>query len=105
MNVGMIVFGGFATISFASMLAKRPWTIILARRNYPQEVWATDLFLETNMVVTGVWTFLFAIAAVLASFVPAWVHIVVGVSYAALGSVSHRFGSWYSVRRLKAMGS
>ena len=105
MNLGMIVFGGFAIISFVSMLTKRPWTIIPARRNYPPEVWATELFLETNMVVTGVWTLLFAIAAVVASFVPAWAHIVLGVSYAALGSVSPRFGSWYSARRLKAMGS
>jgi len=44
-------------------------------------------------------------AAVLASFVPAWVHIIFGVSFAALGSVSPRLGSWYSARRLKAMGS
>ena len=105
MNLGTIVFGGLAIISLVSMLAKRPWTIIPARRSYPPQVWATDLFLETNMVVTGVWTFLFAIAAVLASFVPAWVHVIFGVSFAALGSVSHRFGSWYSARRLKAMGS
>ena len=99
-----IVFACLALFSIGSMLAKRPWTLVPARRRTSPTVWDTPLFLETNMVITGGWALLFGAAAVLASVVPGWVNIIVGVGLAGLGSISHRVGSWYSSRRLKEMG-
>ena len=104
MSIASVILGSLAAISIASVLIKRPWTIILARRSTPPEVWPTDLFLETNMLITGAWAFLFFLAALLASYAPLWLNIAFGTLLMILGRLSSRFGLWYSSRRLEAMG-
>lgn len=104
MNIAVAIFGSIAGLSVVSILIKHPWTILVARRHNPPEVWSTDLFLETNMVITAGWAFLFALAAVLSAFVPLWLNLIFGASCFFLGRLSPRFGSWYSSKRLKAMG-
>jgi hypothetical protein len=99
-----VILGSLALISVLSLLMKRPWTIIVARRSTPPEVWSTDLFLETNMIITGAWAALFFVAALLATLAPTWVNLAFGALLVALGFLSSRFGSWYSTRRLEAMG-
>jgi hypothetical protein len=99
-----VILGSLALISLVSLLLKRPWTILVARRSVPPEVWSTDLFLETNMIITGAWAVLFFVAALLASYASGWVNLGFGVLLATLGFGSSRFGTWYAARRLKAMG-
>jgi len=60
MNYVTYLLGSLSGLSLASILIKRPWTMIIARRNAPPEVWSTGLFLETNMIITGAWTILLA---------------------------------------------
>jgi hypothetical protein len=103
-STGSVILGSLALISLVSLLVKRPWTILVARRSVPPEVWTTDLFLETNMIITGAWAVLFFVAALLASYASTWVNVGFGVLLAALGLLSSRFGLWYSSRRLEAMG-
>ncbi len=98
------IFGGLSALSIASMLARRPWTILVARRHTPPEVWETDLFLETNLIITAGWAILFAGAAALAVSAPLWPNVAYGGLLVLLGRLSPRFGSWYSSRRLRAMG-
>lgn len=104
MKTGTIIFGILTLISAGSLLIKRPWTIIVARRSTSPDVWSTDLFLETNMIITGGWAILFGGAAVLAAIAPTWVNIIYGAFLFILGVLSSRFGSWYSNRRLRATG-
>jgi hypothetical protein len=104
MSLATWIFGGLALLSLASVLVKRPWTIPLARRHNPPEVWSTALFLETNMLITSAWAVLFGGAAVLAAVAPLWINLSYGGLLLVLGRLSSRFGSWYASRRLGAAG-
>jgi hypothetical protein len=104
MHVGVWIFGSLALASLASVLARRPWTSVIARRHSPPEVWSSDLFRETNMVISGGWSFLFAGGALLAALAPLWLNLGHGVLLVALGQFSSRFGAWYSSRHLRSMG-
>src|SRR5262245_58945829 len=105
MNVAAYLFVGLAIASFASLLLKHPWTIWLARRHTPPEVWATPLFFETNLIITAAWAVLFLGGAAVSILTPLWVHLAYGAILLVLGRLSPNFGSWYSSRRLRAMGS
>lgn len=104
MHIGMWIFGLLALASLASVLARRPWTSVLARRHNPPEVWSTDLFRETNMLISGGWSLLFAGAALLAVLAPLWLNLGYGALLFVAGHFSPRIGAWYSSRRLRAMG-
>ncbi|GFH38389.1 hypothetical protein [Streptomyces pacificus] len=59
--------GTLAVISGASLAIGKPFTLGIARRTTPREVWTRRAFLHTNVVITAVWTAAFALtAAVLA---------------------------------------
>jgi hypothetical protein len=104
MHIGAWIFGLLALASLASALAKRPWTSVIARRHNPPEVWSTDLFRETNMLISGAWSILFAGGAFLAALAPLWLNLGYGVLLVVLGRLSPRIGAWYSSWRLRAMG-
>lgn len=103
MHVAVWIFAALALASLGSVLVRRPWTAVLARRSNPPEVWATDLFRETNMLMSTAWALLFAGAAGLAAAAPLWLNLVYGALLATLGHFSPRIGSWYASRRLRAM--
>jgi len=103
MNWMTYLLGALSGLSLASILFKRPWTIIIARRNTPPEVWSTSLFLESNMIITGAWTILFTLATVFSITMPRWVNLVLCIVYLFLGKFSTRFGLWYSSKRLNSL--
>lgn len=103
LNIATYILGTIAGMSLLSVLIKRPWTILIARRHTPPEVWSTDLFLETNMIISGAWTLLFALAAFLSIILPLWANLMVGVIFFLLGRLSPRFGLWYSSKRMKSL--
>src|SRR4026208_672076 len=104
MHVGAWIFGFLALASLASVLARRPWTSIIARRHNPPAVWSTDLFRETNMLISGGWSLLFAGGALLSALAPVWLSPGDRGPPVSLGRFSPRLGAWYSFRRLRAMG-
>lgn len=104
MNLGAWIFSALAFASIASMLVGRPWTIPLGKRHTSPDVWSTDLFLETNLVVTAAWALLFMGGAALSILAPLWTHLPYGALLVALGRLSPRFATWYSSRRLRALG-
>jgi hypothetical protein len=104
MHVFTWILGLLAFASLASVVAKRPWTTSIAKRHNPPEVWSTDLFHETNMVISGGRSLLFASAAVLAAVAPLWLNLAYGGILTVLGYLSPKFGARYSSRRLRAMG-
>src|SRR5208337_2493581 len=103
MNWMTYLLGALSGLSAVTILLRRPWTIIIARRNTPPEVWSTRLFVETNMMITGAWTILFTLATVFSITMPRWVNLVLCIVYLFLGKFSTRFGLWYSSKRLNAL--
>jgi len=103
MNWMTYVLGSVSVWSLASILLGRPWTIIIARRGTPPEVWATGLFLETNMIITGAWTLLFSLATVSSYTMPLWANLILGLAYLIVGRCSSRFAKWYVSKRLNAL--
>jgi len=100
MEMGFWVFAIFAVGSLVSVIAKRPWTSVFARLQNPPEVCQSDLFRETNMVLSGLWTLLFMGGALLATLGSPWLNFLYGGSFGLLGYYSKRLGSWYSSWRL-----
>ena len=104
MHVGVWIFSFLAVASLVSVLARRPWTSVIARRHSPPDMWSTDLFRETNMLISGGWSLLFAGAVLVAAVAPLWLNLAYGALLYPLGRLSSKFGTWYSSRRLLAMG-
>jgi hypothetical protein len=104
METGSWIFGVLAFGSLISVAVKRPWTMVFARLQNPPEVCQTDLFRETNMVLSCVWSLLFAGGALLAAVESPWLNILYGGSFGLMGYYSKHLGSWYSSWRLKSMG-
>src|SRR5258708_1531544 len=88
-----------ALASLVSLLIRRPWTAIPARRRQPRAFWSMPVFHETNMLLTAAWTGYFALAALVTLAAP-WVSVLLGLASWPFSEASHRFGSWYSLRRL-----
>jgi uncharacterized membrane protein len=55
--------GALAVIAGGSLLAARPFTLAIARRNTPEALWSHPEFVRLNRFLTSVWTASFAAAA------------------------------------------
>ncbi|MEU7158010.1 hypothetical protein [Streptomyces chrestomyceticus] len=60
---GALSSGWLALVTWGSMAARRPFTLAIARRKAPPEVWRTRLFLRINYVLSAVWAASFTFAA------------------------------------------
>ncbi|MGA5039316.1 hypothetical protein ACPCA8_19935 [Streptomyces capoamus] len=61
--------GTLAVIAGASLAAGRPFTLGIAKRTTPRELWGLKPFIRTNVVITAVWTAAFALTAVVLALV------------------------------------
>ncbi|MFE2531438.1 hypothetical protein [Streptomyces sp. NPDC059371] len=61
--------GTLAVIAGVSLAIGKPFTLGIAKRTTPREVWGLKPFIRTNVVITGVWTAAFALTAVVLAFV------------------------------------
>ncbi|MFD7840819.1 hypothetical protein [Streptomyces sp. NPDC059761] len=52
-----------ALIAGGSLLVGKPFTLGIAKRTTPREVWGLRPFIQTNLVITAVWTAAFAVTA------------------------------------------
>ncbi|MFI5831886.1 hypothetical protein ACIA6C_32300 [Streptomyces sp. NPDC051578] len=55
--------GVLALVAAVSLLIRRPFTLGIAKRTTPREVWGLRPFVRANTVITGVWTAAFALTA------------------------------------------
>lgn len=53
-----------ALIAGASLLVGRPFTLGIAKRTTPRELWGMKPFIRINVVITAVWTAAFTVTAV-----------------------------------------
>lgn len=100
MSAFTILWTSAAALSLLSLLARRPWTLVPAKRRNPPQLWKEPLFLETNMVITGAWTLYFALNAAVTTAVPVWAGAILGVPTPLLGKLSHRTAPRYVAWRL-----
>ncbi|MFF4347352.1 hypothetical protein [Streptomyces sp. NPDC001530] len=61
--------GTLAVIAGVSLAIGKPFTLGIAKRTTPREVWGLKPFIRTNVVITAVWTAAFALTAVALAFV------------------------------------
>ncbi|WP_405493301.1 hypothetical protein [Streptomyces sp. NBC_00096] len=52
-----------ALIAGVSLLVRKPFTLGIAKRTTPREVWGLKPFIRINFVITAVWTAAFAVTA------------------------------------------
>ncbi|WP_329201490.1 MULTISPECIES: hypothetical protein [unclassified Streptomyces] len=58
-----------AVIAGVSLAIRKPFTLGIAKRTTPREVWGLRPFVRTNVVITAVWTAAFALTASVLAFV------------------------------------
>ncbi|MER6025047.1 hypothetical protein [Streptomyces sp. NPDC001851] len=56
--------GTLAVIAGVSLAVGRPFTLGIAKRTTPRELWTLKPFIRVNVVITAVWTAAFAVTAV-----------------------------------------
>ncbi|MEV0182084.1 hypothetical protein AB0I54_22730 [Streptomyces sp. NPDC050625] len=61
--------GTLAVIAGVSLAIGRPFTLGIAKRTTPPEVWELKPFIRTNVVITAVWTAAFVLTAVVLALV------------------------------------
>ncbi|MFV8187804.1 MULTISPECIES: hypothetical protein [unclassified Streptomyces] len=54
-----------AAVAGLSLAVRRPFTLGIAKRSTPPEVWGLKPFIRVNVVITAVWTAAFAVTAAL----------------------------------------
>ncbi|WP_275463824.1 hypothetical protein [Streptomyces noursei] len=55
--------GWLALIAWVSLAVRRPFTMAIARRMAPPEVWRTPLFRRINVAITAAWALSFTLSA------------------------------------------
>jgi hypothetical protein len=62
--VGAASLGWLAVTAWASIAARKPFTLVIARRSTPREIWELPAFRSVNVVITAVWAAGFTATAV-----------------------------------------
>jgi len=60
---GALSFGWLALTAWATIGVGRPFTLGIARRNAPPQLWDTPQFLRVNTIITTVWAAAFTVTA------------------------------------------
>jgi hypothetical protein len=68
---GALSLGWLALTAWATLAVKRPFTLGIARRQAPPELWKSPVFLRINVVLTSVWAAAFTVTAAILTAVSA----------------------------------
>jgi hypothetical protein len=60
---GALSMGWLALTAWTTLALRRPFTLGIARRQAPQEVWDSPVFVRINVVLTTVWAAAFTLTA------------------------------------------
>ncbi|MFI6583223.1 hypothetical protein [Embleya sp. NPDC050493] len=61
--VGAASFAWLAITAWGSLALRNPFTLVIARRSTPREIWGLPGFLRVNVVITAVWAASFTVTA------------------------------------------
>jgi hypothetical protein len=59
--MSILIYGTLTTVTIASMLAGRPFTLQYAREMVDPALWERPAFIQVNLLMTGVWGGVFAV--------------------------------------------
>ncbi|MFC9228113.1 hypothetical protein ACFTZI_03960 [Streptomyces decoyicus] len=92
--------GWLALIAWVSIAVQRPFTMAIARRMAPPEVWHTPLFRRINVVLTSVWAGSFTLTAIAQAVASAYeVNVIFSIVIQIAGFVlPARFTAGYPER-------
>ena len=77
-----------AVIAWASLAARHPFTLGIAKQTTPPEVWSQPAFKHSNMVITAIWAVSLTVsAAILTAAVHAGAGALVRIAFQVLGFV------------------
>ncbi len=96
MTIAAWIYLGQAVASGGSLAVGHPWTALLSRRRYPEQVRAHPLFVEANRFITGAWTLYFGVAATATALAGPWTPIILSGPTPLLGWLSFRVGDRYA---------
>lgn len=83
---GVLSFAWLALTAWESLAARHPFTLGIARRSVPRDLWNRPEFLRVNVVITAVWAAAFTLtAAALAFCYLAGASTAVSVTFEAAG--------------------
>ncbi|BAC68203.1 MULTISPECIES: hypothetical protein [Streptomyces] len=60
--------GTLAVIARVSLAIGKPFTLGIVKRTTPREAWGLKPFIQTNVIITAVWTAAFTLTAVVLAF-------------------------------------
>ncbi|RPE38195.1 hypothetical protein EDD90_1071 [Streptomyces sp. Ag109_O5-1] len=61
---GALSFAWLAVTAWATLPLGRPFTLGIARRSTPEELWDNPVFLRVNVVITAAWAAAFTVTAI-----------------------------------------
>ncbi|MER5792791.1 hypothetical protein [Streptomyces sp. NPDC001980] len=61
---GALSFAWLAVTAWATLALRRPFTLGIARRSTPEELWDNPVFLRVNVVITAAWAAAFTFTAI-----------------------------------------
>jgi Phytoene dehydrogenase and related proteins len=65
---GFLGYLSLSLMAFISIAIKRPYTLQVAKRDYPEIYWREKSFLKINNMITGIWAAIFMLNAVMFIF-------------------------------------
>jgi putative sterol carrier protein len=101
MSTGLWIWIALAAGSGGSLMIGRPWTMLLSRGRYLEQIRAHQLFREANWLITGAWTLYFAAAASTTALTMWWISILFTVPTPLLGWLSFVVGDRYAPWKLR----
>ncbi|UNO40895.1 hypothetical protein [Streptomyces sp. MST-110588] len=69
---GALSSGWLAVLAWGSIAARQPFTLAIARRMVPPEVWKVPLFYRINVVITAAWAASFTLSAMAQALITAY---------------------------------
>ena len=66
--------GTLAVTALASLAVRRPFTLSIARKQVPRELWHAPRFIHVNIVLTTAWAIAFVAAGISSALVIAYAH-------------------------------
>src|ERR1700683_1072274 len=101
MSTGFWIWVALAAGSGGSLIVGRPWTMLLSRGRYPEQIRAHQLFREANWLITCAWTLYFGAAASTTALTVWWISILFTVPTPLLGWLSFVVGDRYVPWKLR----
>lgn len=84
---GLLGYFALFFMSLFSLIIKRPYTLQVSKRDYPEIYWKDEKFLKINNIITEVWTIIFLINALMFFIMSNYVTIIISNTLIAFGII------------------